>query len=107
MWTTNQGLTDRHAFDSRPEHWPVLRRGIVSLFLLHPFFPLYISVIFFLQNFWVKDHRQIYLIGNIFVWYLGTFGVLSYVAVRGFLLLRQKRGYRDFENSVSFLHCLS
>jgi hypothetical protein len=30
MWTTNQGLTERHAFDSRPEHWPVLRRGIVS-----------------------------------------------------------------------------
>lgn len=28
MWRTNQGLTDRHAYDSRPEAWPVLRRGI-------------------------------------------------------------------------------
>lgn len=30
MWTTNAGLTDRHTFDSRPESWPLLRRGIVS-----------------------------------------------------------------------------
>jgi dolichyl-phosphate-mannose-protein mannosyltransferase len=34
MWTTNQGLTERHAFDSRPDSWPTLRRGIVSLSLL-------------------------------------------------------------------------
>ena len=32
MWTTNAGLTDRHAFDSRPSSWPQLRRGIVSFF---------------------------------------------------------------------------
>ena len=30
MWTTNAGLTDRHTFDSRPDSWPLLRRGIVS-----------------------------------------------------------------------------
>lgn len=30
MWQTNQGLTDRHAYDSRPSAWPILRRGIVS-----------------------------------------------------------------------------
>ena len=29
MWVTNAGLTDRHAFDSRPHQWPQLRRGIV------------------------------------------------------------------------------
>lgn len=28
MWTTNAGLTDRHAYDSRPWSWPILRRGI-------------------------------------------------------------------------------
>ena len=28
MWNTNAGLTDRHAYDSRPLSWPVLRRGI-------------------------------------------------------------------------------
>ena len=33
MWTTNAGLTDRHNFDSRPDSWPRLRRGIVSFIL--------------------------------------------------------------------------
>lgn len=34
MWTTNAGLTDRHMYDSRPDAWPRLRRGIVSDLLL-------------------------------------------------------------------------
>jgi len=78
MWTTNAGLTDRHTYDSRPDAWPRLRRGI---------------------NFWVKDHRQIYLVGNPLVWYLSTLAVAVYVAVRGFLILRAKRGFRDFDNT--------
>lgn len=28
MWQTNAGLTDRHAYDSRPSSWPLLKRGI-------------------------------------------------------------------------------
>ncbi|KAG7096490.1 hypothetical protein E1B28_003920 [Marasmius oreades] len=79
MWTTNAGLTDRHVFDSRPDAWPRLRRGI---------------------NFWVKDHRQIYLIGNLWVWWLSTAAVVAYVAVRGILILRTKRGYKDFNNTT-------
>ncbi|KAJ7196882.1 glycosyltransferase family 39 protein [Mycena haematopus] len=78
MWTTNAGLTDRHTFDSRPDSWPRLRRGI---------------------NFWFKDRTQIYLIGNPMVWWLSTLAILSYIGVRGFLVLRAKRGYRDFDNS--------
>ncbi|KAJ7123188.1 glycosyltransferase family 39 protein [Mycena epipterygia] len=78
MWTTNAGLTDRHTFDSRPESWPRLRRGI---------------------NFWVKDHRQIYLVGNPMVWWLSSLAVFSYIAVRGLLILRAKRGFRDFDNT--------
>ncbi|KAI0075395.1 glycosyltransferase family 39 protein [Panus rudis PR-1116 ss-1] len=78
MWTTNAGLTDRHTFDSRPSAWPRLRRGI---------------------NFWVKDHRQIYLLGNPMVWWLSTAAVLAYASVRGLLILRAKRGYKDFDNS--------
>ncbi|KAG5337065.1 hypothetical protein C0989_010950 [Termitomyces sp. Mn162] len=80
MWTTNAGLTDRHTYDSRPESWPRLLRGIV-------------------QNFWVKDHRQIYLIGNPIVWWLSTAAVVAYALVRGFLILRAQRGYRDFDNT--------
>ncbi|KAA1476640.1 glycosyltransferase family 39 protein [Dentipellis sp. KUC8613] len=78
MWKTNAGLTDRHTYDSRPSSWPRLRRGI---------------------NFWVKDHRQIYLIGNPLVWWLSTAAVLAYTAIRALLILRAKRGYRDFENT--------
>ncbi|KAF5372032.1 hypothetical protein D9615_008125 [Tricholomella constricta] len=78
MWTTNAGLTDRHTYDSRPSSWPRLRRGI---------------------NFWVKDNRQIYLIGNPLVWWLSTLAVVAYASVRGFLILRAQRGYRDFDNT--------
>ena len=35
MWRTNAGLTDRHAYDSRPPSWPLLRRGIVSGYVSH------------------------------------------------------------------------
>ena len=79
MWTTNAGLTDRHAYDSRPHQWPYIRRGI---------------------NFWVKDHRQIYLLGNPVTWYLGALSVLLYAGVRGLLILRQKRGYQDLNNTT-------
>ena len=34
------------------------------------------------------------------IWWLSTAAVFSYIAVRGFLILRAKRGYRDFENSM-------
>ncbi|EKC98887.1 hypothetical protein A1Q2_06858 [Trichosporon asahii var. asahii CBS 8904] len=74
MWRTNAGLTERHAYDSRPQHWPWLRRGI---------------------NFWVKDHRQVYLMGNPVIWWSSSLAVLTYVAVRGLLILRAQRGYRD------------
>ena len=35
MWRTNAGLTERHAYDSRPNAWPTLRRGIVSDWCLY------------------------------------------------------------------------
>ncbi|GJJ07822.1 hypothetical protein Clacol_002027 [Clathrus columnatus] len=80
MWTTNAGLTERHTYDSRPSSWPRLQRGI---------------------NFWVKDHRQIYLIGNPVVWWLSTAAIIAYALVRGLLILRAKRGYQDFNNSTA------
>ncbi len=33
------------------------------------------------------------------VWYTSSLAVVLYVIVRGFMILRAKRGYRDFENS--------
>lgn len=90
MWRTNAGLTDRHAYDSRPQSWPVLRRGIVSPKLLKDIVKQADE-----QNFWVKDHTQVYLVGNPVVWWLSTASILLYVGLRGLAILREKRGFRD------------
>ena len=79
MWETNAGLTERHAYDSRPQTWPVLRRGI---------------------NFWTKDHRQVYLIGNPFIWWGSLCAIMVYCGARALLMLRAKRGRKDFQDSV-------
>ncbi|KAG0340686.1 hypothetical protein BG004_006307 [Podila humilis] len=74
MWTTNAGLVDSHPYDSRPSSWPLLRRGI---------------------SFWGREQKHIYLIGNWFTWALSTCSVVLYAAIRGLLLIRYKRGYKD------------
>ncbi|UZJ55999.1 hypothetical protein CBS101457_005319 [Exobasidium rhododendri] len=79
MWETNAGLTERHAYDSRPQTWPVLRRGI---------------------NFWTKDHRQVYLIGNPFIWWGSLCAIMVYFGARALLMLRQKRGCKDFQDTA-------
>ncbi|KAI0172433.1 glycosyltransferase family 39 protein [Hypoxylon sp. FL1284] len=79
MWRTNAGLVESHAWDSRPESWPILRRGI---------------------NFWGKDHRQIYLMGNPIVWYTATLAVVTYVLFKGIAVLRWQRSCGDYSNST-------
>ena len=53
-------------------------------------------------SFWVKDHRQVYLIGNPVTWWISSLSVLMYAAARGFIIIRAKRGYQDLNNSGSF-----
>lgn len=77
MWTTNAGLVESHAWDSRPPSWPVLRRGI---------------------NFWGKDHRQIYLIGNPAIWWASTVAIAVYVVFKGLAVLRWQRGFSDYDH---------
>lgn len=92
MFESNSGLTERHVYDSRPSHWPLLRRGI---------------------NFWNKESRQVYLLGNPFVWWASVAATMAYLGVRGLLLLRSKRGYTDlshrkvvfYDAILSFLVC--
>ncbi|KAK4215822.1 glycosyltransferase [Rhypophila decipiens] len=79
MWKTNAGLTDSHAWDSRPPSWPILRRGI---------------------NFWGKEHRQIYLIGNPIIWWSATAAVVIYVLFKGLAVLRWQRSCNDYSNVV-------
>lgn len=79
MWRTNAGLVESHAWDSRPNSWPILKRGI---------------------NFWGKDHRQIYLIGNPIVWWSSTLAIVAYVLFKGLAVLRWQRSYRDYDNVI-------
>ena len=80
MWRTNAGLTESHAWDSRPPSWPTMRRGI---------------------NFWGKDHRQIYLLGNPVVWYASTLAILGYVIFKAVAILRWQRACNDY-TSINF-----
>jgi dolichyl-phosphate-mannose-protein mannosyltransferase len=44
------------------------------------------------------------------IWFLSTAAIVGYIAVRGILILRAQRGYRDFESSTQHLYvsrCLS
>lgn len=74
MWSTNAGLVESHPYDSRPSSWPLLRRGI---------------------SFWGKEQKHIYLIGNWFTWGFSTASIVIYAAIRGLLLIRDKRGFKD------------
>jgi dolichyl-phosphate-mannose-protein mannosyltransferase len=77
MWFTNAGLVESHAWDSRPPSWPILRRGI---------------------NFWGKNSRQIYLIGNPIIWWTSTAAIALYLAVKGIAVLRWQRNCGDYKN---------
>ncbi|TIB18164.1 hypothetical protein E3P92_00756 [Wallemia ichthyophaga] len=71
MWAVNNGLTERHAYDSRPISWPLFTRGI---------------------NYWTKDHKQVYLVGNPVVWWLGAGSVAVSVLALAGLAVSVKRG---------------
>ena len=79
MWTTNAGLVESHAWDSRPPSWPTLRRGI---------------------NFWGKENRQIYLIGNPLIWWSSTAAIGLYLAFKALALLRWQRNCNDYSNDT-------
>jgi len=79
MWKTNAGLVESHAWDSRPDSWPILKRGI---------------------NFWGRDSRQIYLIGNPLVWWSSTAAVVIYVIFKGVAVLRWQRSFNDYSSST-------
>lgn len=77
MWTTNAGLTESHNWDSRPPSWPTLLRGI---------------------NFWGRDHRQVYLLGNPFIWWSSTVAIGIYFIFKGLSIIRWQRQCADYRN---------
>lgn len=77
MWSVNAGLVQSHNWDSRPQSWPILQRGI---------------------NFWGKHSRQIYLLGNPFIWWSSTVAVAVYVLFKGVAVLRWQRSCNDYRH---------
>jgi len=69
----------------------MLRRGIVR----HMCWKSRNIALMTLQNFWVKDHKQVYLTGNPVIWWSSSIAVALYLGMRALLILREKRGYRD------------
>ncbi|KAI5949320.1 PMT1 [Candida jiufengensis] len=71
MWKINSGLTDHHHWQSNPTEWPLLLRGI---------------------NYWSKDHRQIYLLGNAVTWWATSLTIATFVIYGVFTVLKWHLG---------------
>ena len=71
----NSKLIDNHPFKSQPISWPFVIRGI---------------------SFWDKGRdARIYMLGNIFAWYISLIGTLVYCGVAIKELYRARRGISD------------
>src|ERR1700722_16101342 len=79
MWSTNSGLTESHPYQSRPSSWMFLKYGI---------------------NFWNKEHRQVFLLGNPLTWWTSAFVLIIFVIAKLIIILRAKRGYKDNLNGT-------
>lgn len=88
MLTFNQENVQDHVYSSEAMDWPFLTRGIA---------------------YWVSSHSnaQIHLLGNIVTWYTSTFGVLAYLILLTFYLLRRRRQCYDIPADVWEKFCLA
>lgn len=66
MWEVNKDLTDPHNWESRPMSWLFLKRGI---------------------NMWGESNRQVYLVGNLPVYWLIVAGIAVFVGYKALRLL--------------------
>lgn len=71
MWAINQGLNDHHPWQSSPHEWPLLLRGI---------------------NYWSKEHKQVYLLGNAVTWWTATACLITFFIYAGVTVLRWHMG---------------
>lgn len=76
----NNRLTVAHPYQSKPQSWPFMSRGI---------------------SYWTEfgTQRQIYLTGNVVGWWTGVLSILLYCVVNLVDLLLQKRGMKLFRPS--------
>lgn len=71
MWHINQNLNAPHNWQSLPNTWPLLSRGI---------------------NYWGEDNRQIYLLGNAPTWWASTAVIVIFAVYAATQILRWQKG---------------
>ncbi|XP_047134650.1 protein O-mannosyl-transferase 1 isoform X1 [Hydra vulgaris] len=88
MFKVNSMITQEHVYASRPFEWPIMKRGIA---------------------YWIdtKSNRQIFCIGNPFVWWLGCLAIMVYLFLMVVYLLRRQRAIYDITNVQWNLFLLS
>ncbi|KAL1124105.1 hypothetical protein AAG570_001875, partial [Ranatra chinensis] len=76
MLFPSQDNVQNHMYSSEPLEWPLMTRGIA---------------------YWVSAHHngQVHLLGNIIVWYVGTFSLVLYVVLFIIYMLRRRRKCYD------------
>lgn len=81
MWKINQGLTEHHNWQSSPTEWPLLLRGI---------------------NYWVKDHKQVYFIGNAIIWWTCSVSIVVFIFHSIFSLFKWQSGIKIADSKQVF-----
>jgi dolichyl-phosphate-mannose-protein mannosyltransferase len=79
MYTSNEALTASHAYQSRPQDWLFLHRGI---------------------NYWSKEKRHIYLLGNPIAFWASSIAACVFIFFKGVMALRKQRGWRSQNHSL-------
>lgn len=81
MWKINQGLTEHHNWQSSPTEWPLLLRGI---------------------NYWVRENKQVYFLGNAVVWWSSTLCIVAFLIHTAFSIIRWQSGQKVADNKHVF-----
>lgn len=71
MWHINQNLNAPHNWQSLPNSWPFLTRGI---------------------NYWGENNRQVYLLGNAPTWWATTLAIVIFGIYAATQILRWQKG---------------
>ncbi|EPZ34034.1 Glycosyl transferase, family 39 domain-containing protein [Rozella allomycis CSF55] len=84
MLSVNSNLKDDHPFGSRPEHWPLMRRGV---------------------SFWEDKEKsqKIYMIGNPIVWIMGFISFALLLILITIELILARRGLAN-EDKCKIIH---
>jgi len=76
-WSANQGFTEAHPYQSPPENWPFLERGV---------------------SYWTHERKALYLLGNPVVWWMCGVCVGVFLLLALVIAMRVKRGLKDHDS---------